>query len=237
MLPEILVGDPPTLLDALASLLEADGRAALAARGRFALALSGGSVATTFFPGLAGRRFDWSSTEFFWCDERAVPPSDPESNYAVARALWLEPAGVPTARLHRMTAEVPDLARAADAYADEMVRTLGMPPRLDVALLGVGPDGHVASLFPRHRVLDDERRWVVEIDDSPKPPARRLSLSVAALAEARRLVVAAFGTPKAEIVREALEDPDSRLPLAIVARRAQRVTLLLDEGAASGLRR
>ncbi len=235
MLPEIIVDAPLVLAERLAALFESDGQGALAARGFFAVALSGGSVATTFFPRLAHLPFDWSRTEIFWADERAVPTSDPESNYGLARRLWLEPAKVPAQRAHRMEADAQDLERAAAAYRGELVRVLGVPPRLDLVLLGVGQDGHVCSLFPGHPLLLEEGHWVTPVLDAPKPPPRRLTLTLPLLAAAGRVVLAAQGRAKARVLCEALERPDSPLPVALVARRARRVVFLLDPEAASAL--
>jgi 6-phosphogluconolactonase len=236
MLPEIVIRDSAGLAESLAVLLTREAESALAARASFSVALSGGSVATSFFPRLARLPVDWSRTDFFWCDERAVPPTDPESNYAAARVLWLEPAGVPAARVHRMPADAPDLATAARGYERELVRALGETPRLDLVLLGVGPDGHVASLFPGHRTLGEEQRLVLAVEDSPKPPPRRLTLSLPPLTAARLVVVAALGAAKAEVVQEALEDARSVLPLALVLRGAARSAVLLDADAAARLR-
>src|ERR1043165_3404650 len=118
---ETLVDKAESLAEALAVRLSDEGRHAVAARGRFTLALPGGSVATSFFPRLARVPFDWARTDFFWGDERAVPPDHPDSNYAVARSLWLTPAGVPDASVHRMKAEEPDLAKAAAGYERELL--------------------------------------------------------------------------------------------------------------------
>ena len=233
MLPEIVVADVETLARKMAEVIHADGREALRLRERFSLALSGGSLASAFFPVLARDRRLWFRSEFFWCDERAVPPSHADSNYAAAHSLWLAPAGVPEARIHRMPADAADLERAAVDYEGELVRTLGTPPRLDVVLLGVGPDGHVASLFPGHAALTEERRSVLAVEDSPKPPPRRLTLTLPVLAAAERVIVAATGKAKAEILREALEDESSALPLALVLKRARHPLVLLDADAAS----
>jgi 6-phosphogluconolactonase len=230
--PEIVVDKPEGLAEALAARLEVEAGRALTARGAFAIALPGGSVGNAFFPRLARASVDWSRTEFFWGDERAVPPNDPGSNYALARALWLEPAAVPAARIHRIEAEAPDLERAADAYAAELVRLLGDPPRLGVVLLGAGPDGHVCSLFPSHALLREGRRLAAAISDAPKPPPRRITLTLPALQAAELVVVAAFGSAKAAVIRQALEHSDSMLPLALVTRRARRVVFLLDAAAA-----
>ena len=158
MLPEIIVDTTAKLAEVLSARLERDGLRALAARGRFALALPGGSVARTFFPRLARASFDWSRADFFWGDERAVPVSDPESNYGLARSLWLDPASVPADRVHRIEAESADPVAAAAAYAHDLTRLLGQPPRLDLVLLGVGADGHICSLFPGHSLLREERQ-------------------------------------------------------------------------------
>ena len=163
-------------------------------------------MATAFFPRLALARVDWSRTDFFWCDERAVPPSDPESNFGAALRLWLEPAAVPAESIHRMNADEPDIERAAAAYAEEMTRILGTPPCLDVVLLGMGPDGHICSLFPGHPLLQERERLVAFITDSPKHPPRRLTLTLPVVEDAGLLVVAAFGATKAGIVGAALQD-------------------------------
>ncbi len=192
MAPEIIVDKPGALADTVARRFEEEARGGLADRGRVSVALSGGSVATVFFPRLAQANVDWSRTDFFWCDERAVPPTDPESNFGVAHRLWLQPAGVPEGRIHRMEADVADPSAAAEAYAATMVRVLGQPPRFDVVFLGMGPDGHICSLFPGHPLLEERERTVAVVLDSPKPPAARLTLTlgsraVRAIARGRRI--------------------------------------------------
>jgi 6-phosphogluconolactonase len=225
--------------DVLAARLRAEiaelVRAPSTGRG-LSLAVSGGSVATTFFPKWAAEgTFDWGSTDVFWADERAVPPTDPESNYALARSLWLDAAQAPAERVHRMPADRPDLAAAAQSYDAELRRVVGERPVLDLVLLGMGPDGHVASLFPGHALLGETTRNVATVVDSPKPPPRRLTLTLPVLRAARVVVIGAFGASKAGIVRLAIEDAESRLPAALVARGAARVVWLLDAAAAGQL--
>jgi 6-phosphogluconolactonase len=229
---EVYAAESNDLLQRLGREFSAEAGRATAGRGFFAIALSGGSVAVTCFPYLATLPLNWLQTHFFWVDERAVPTSDPESNYALARDLWLEPAGVPEASVHRMPADRPDLHAAAAAYSEELTSVLGSPARMDFVLLGVGPDGHVASLFPRHQALTEERACVTAVLDSPKPPPRRLTLTLPALAEAERVVVVAFGDSKAEALREAVERDDSPLPLARLLRRTRRPLVLADRAAA-----
>jgi 6-phosphogluconolactonase len=232
MLPEVIADGNENLPGRMAALLEGEYRHALAARGRFTLAVPGGSVADRFFPRLARLPLDWSKAAFFWSDERAVPADHPDSNYGAARARWLDPARVPDSSVFRMPADAPDLDRAAAEYEAVLLRECGTPPRLDLVLLGVGPDGHVCSLFTGHPLLQEETRWVAAVEDSPKPPPRRLTLTLPTLAAASLVVVAATGAGKAAVVKAALEQPESQVPLALVVRRARRVVFVLDPAAA-----
>ena len=228
--PAVQIDDAAQVPDRIAADIEAEARVVFARGGSFRIAVPGGSVAERCFPRIARLAIDWAKLDVCWVDERAVPPSSPDSNYAAARASWLEPAGVPAARVHRMRAEMPDLDAAARAYADELGAVAGTPPRLDYVLLGVGPDGHMASLFPGHPALEDART-VIAIVDAPKPPPRRLSLGLGALTSAARVAIVAFGKDKAPVIREAIRDAGSTLPVARVARAAARCTFVLDRDA------
>jgi 6-phosphogluconolactonase len=227
--PEVLVASEGVLIERLAHDIEGEAGRADVARGRFALAIPGGSVV----PALKAVTLDWTRTHVFWVDERAVPPSSGDSNFGLARTLWLDPAGAPPSATHRMPADEPDLNSAAARYGDEIKRVLGERPQLDVVVLGVGPDGHVASLFPGHPALSEEHRLVVPILDSPKPPARRLTITLPLLTSAQRVIVMALGTSKAAVMHEALTREDSMLPISLVLRRAQQSLVLLDEEAGS----
>jgi 6-phosphogluconolactonase len=232
---DTLIADAPTLGEALAADFAAEGARAIAARGRFTVAIPGGSVASTFFPRLAQLSFDWSRTEFFWTDERAVPPHDPESNYGVAHSLWLQTAGVAASQIHRMPADRAELETAAREYAEELKRVAGDPPVLDFVLLGVGEDGHVASLFPGRTATTNGQALAAAVVDAPKPPRRRMTLTLPVLTSARRDVVAALGHSKAAALRDGLEGRDSGLPIASVLHRSARLLLLLDPDAARHL--
>jgi 6-phosphogluconolactonase len=233
MRPEIYVGKLDALLCRLADEFSAEAARATARRGFYAVALPGGSVAVHAFPTLAALPLQWDRVHFFWVDERAVPPTDPASNYVVGHTRWLGSGRVPIGSIHPMPADGPDLAAAAVAYGKELTRVLGAAARLDFVLLGVGSDGHVASLFPGHPALSDERQLVVPVVDAPKAPARRLTLTLSVLARAERVVFMALGEPKAAAIHEAIEHRDSPLPMALVLRRAARSLVLVDEGAAS----
>jgi 6-phosphogluconolactonase len=230
--PDIVIDARERLAAECARRFEALAQDAIAARGRFACALPGGSVAEVCFPALAASAVDWPRAHVFWGDERAVPAEDSRSNYGYAWRTWLRHLAIPPAQIHRMPADGPDLDRAAAAYDADLQRTLGTPPRLDLVLLGVGPDGHVCSLFPGHSALDERARHATAVHDAPKPPARRLTLTLPALGAARALIVGAFGREKAAVVRDAIETSDSPLPVALATRDDERVTWLLDPDAA-----
>jgi 6-phosphogluconolactonase len=230
--PEVRILERSLIADELAIDLETEARGVLALRPTFTLAIPGGSVATLCFPRLARLALDWGRVDVFQVDERAVPPDDSESNYGRAKTLWLYPAGLPHARIHRMRADSPDLADAARDYAHELERVAGEPPRLDYVLLGVGPDGHVGSLFPGHAALHDHRP-VLAIKGAPKPPTHRLTLSMPVLLNAARVTIVAYGEEKAHAIHAALHDPDSDLPVARVAQRSPRCLVLIDPAAAS----
>jgi 6-phosphogluconolactonase len=200
-------------------------------RSPFGVSLTGGSVAQAFFPALAAAPIDWNRIEWFWGDERAVPPNHPDSNYGLAAHTLFSQIAVAPERIHRMKAEADDLNHAARDYEEELTSIAGRPPRVDLVLLGVGPDGHVCSLFPDHPALEERRRFVVPIVDSPKPPPRRLTLTLPALAGAT-VIVAAFGASKVAVIREARENAASRLPVALAARAAREAIFLIDDGAA-----
>ena len=234
MAPEIVIDDKTGLQRILTERFVADAGSAIAAQGRFSIVLPGGSVAEAFFPQLAEAPIDWSKVDFFWGDERAVAADDPDSNYRLAKSLWLDRIPVQPSQIHRMHGERRDLDDAAASYADDLHSHFRGRPRFDFVLLGVGPEGHVCSLFPGHAALHDVR-LVVALHDSPKPPPQRITLTLAALKGAVTLCVAAFGKEKANTIAEAVKDSGSSLPVALTARDAVRSIFLLDAAAASSL--
>jgi len=167
--------------------------AAIAARGRFDVALTGGSSAK-LYRAIDAHAVDWTRTHLWWGDERAVAPNHPESNYWLANEQLISRVPIPARNVHRMPADLADLDAAARAYEAELV------PVLDLVHLGVGPDGHICSLFPGHPLLDEHQRRVAAITDSPKPPPIRLTLTLPPVQGARARVVTAAGAEKAPIV-------------------------------------
>ena len=220
---------PPALLaPTVAEWLAAGITSALTARRRCALALSGGETPRPAYELLAERRLghaiDWARVEVFFGDERAVPVDDPASNYRMAWDALLRRVPIPSANVHRMPAERPDRAAAAREYE----RLL--PPRLDVLVLGLGEDGHTASLFPGSPALEERDRRVVPAE-SPLPPAGRLTITPPVIAAAESVAVMVSGVRKAAIVARALCGP--REPTAIPGQLAAHAHWFLDEPAAS----
>jgi 6-phosphogluconolactonase len=200
----------------------------VAARRPFYAAISGGSTPRAMFGLLATTdyvlRFPWVSTQFFQVDERTVPPNHPDSNYCMIREAMLNPAPLPPENFHRMRAESPDLESAAHEYAHEIAEVLhprgGAWPRFDLIHLGLGPDGHTASLFPGTAALDEEKCWVV-----PNHVAAlntwRLTLTYPVINAAREVIFVVDGEDKADVLRRVLypESPDDRFPAQEIAPR------------------
>ena len=230
---ETIVGGIPELSERFALHVEGAYREARGEGRPLSIAIPGGSVAEAFFPRLVKLPVDWRHVLVFFVDERAGPADGLDSNVRLARALWLDRVPIPMGNVHRMHGEASDLDAEAGRYQRNILEVLGDPPRLDVVLLGMGPDGHVASLFPGHPALDETERYVLSVTGAPKPPARRVSLSLLAIARGRTLVLAAFGAAKAAAAREALEIDASPLPAARALRSGPRPVALLDPGAAS----
>lgn len=219
IIERVVAATPAAVGDVVAARL-----AAAAQAGPQVWALTGGSAARLVHPGLVRAGLDWGRVTLVFGDERAVPPEHADSNYRLARETLLEPARVPEARVRRMRGEADDLEAAARAYEAEL-------PALDVVLLGVGPDCHVCSLFPGHALLGEQVRRVAVVTDSPKPPPRRLTLTLPALLAAREVWFVLAGADKAAAAR-ALEDPASQLPGALAARGAT-ARLFMDVAAAA----
>lgn len=229
--PERIVVEPHQSLPHTAASWIADSIAdAIRHTGTCSIALSGGRTPRGVFAELATafRDVPWRHVHVYFGDERAVPPNDPNSNYRMAREALLDPVHVPPDHVHRMEGERADL----DAAARDYERLL--PVALDILLLGIGPDGHTASLFPGAPALDEHTRRVLPAD-SPFPPPRRLTVTPPVIAAARRVAVIAEGADKAGIVRRALEGPLD--PHALPVQLALGGVWLLDRDAASGLAR
>jgi len=228
----MVYADVPELAREVARQFKELAEEAIATRGRFSCALTGGSAAKAIYGRLAEEKLDWSKVLFFWGDERMVPYDHPDSNFRLARETLLGKVPVPEANLHRMPIEPQDSARHAEEHAADLKRTLGETPVLDLVHLGMGPDGHVCSLFPGHVLLAEKEHWVVPIHDSPKPPPDRYTLTLPTLFAARQIWFLVAGAEKAPAAREAMENASSQLPAAIVNRGPAPTTWMMDTAAA-----
>jgi 6-phosphogluconolactonase len=219
-----LVGAPVTELKALITQSFEDW----SKEGR-SCALTGGGSALIFLSALRTAEVDWRTITLFWGDERAVPPDDPESNYGLAERMLLSPLGAMAPRAIRMRADTANLAQAALSYDDALATELGGGV-LDLAILGVGEDGHVCSLFPGHPALTQNDLRAVAIEDAPKPPRRRLSLSMRFLLQTRKIWIVAIGARKLPLLQAAINKTNSNAtPLDLILRQAKDVAVFTDQ--------
>lgn len=186
-------------------------------------------------------RFNWSRTVFFFSDERCVPPDDPRSNYALAKKALFTPLNITPSRVYRMAGESKNPLAAATEYEQQIrlaTNTLSSaPPSLDLILLGLGEDGHTASLFPGTPILQDHQR-VIAATQSPKDPPNRLTMTLAVINRASVILFLATGIGKAGVVRAILDpktEADRRLPASLVKPEDGRLMWFLGRAAASEL--
>jgi 6-phosphogluconolactonase len=242
--PEVLIEDSATALaDRVADRVVATLGAALAERGEAHLVVTGGSILEQVLAALAARKpLDWSQVHVWWGDERFVAADSPDRNDLPALAALFDQVAVDAAKLHRMPAADAgfgdDAEAAAASYAAELAAAAGdgaSVPHFDVVLLGLGPDGHCASLFPGHPALQEELASVIAVHDSPKPPPTRLSLTFPALAEANEIWFVASGEGKADAVSRALGGADFTDVPSARPRGRDRTLWLIDRDAAAKL--
>lgn len=223
----IVVSEPAELARPAAEWLSLEVTRAIAERGSCALGLAGGRTPEPVYRELAsGSTIEWQQVHVFFGDERAVPPSHPDSNYRTVYLALLSRVPIPPHQVHRMEAERADREVAAREYER------ALPARLDVLLLGMGPDGHTASLFPGSAALDERQRLVVPVSGA-KPPAERLTITPPVIEAARKVAVIATGDEKAAMVARAVEGPLA--PKAVPAQLARRGVWFLDRAAAARL--
>jgi 6-phosphogluconolactonase len=212
-------------------------------RGVAHVALSGGTTPGRTYELLGERPADWSDVDVWFADERCVGPDDAQSNYRLAAQTLLRPAGIAAERIHRMEGELgpsegaaryaaalAGLVAPAQAATGSRTPAEGIPS-LDVVLLGIGPDGHVASLFPGATALGaGDQAVCLGVRDSPKPPPERITLSLAVLRAARSCILLATGSSKADAVAAMLGDPTPHVPASLLRR--ERLSVIADDAAA-----
>jgi 6-phosphogluconolactonase len=236
----VVVADP---VETAAAIFSSTAIDAIARRGRFLTALSGGSTPKRLFERLTAAPYreaiDWGKVYFLWGDERSVPPEDAESNFAMAKKHLLDPLKIPAANIQRMEAERPDIDAAAAEY-ELNLRTLMLEQsrsdKLDLVLLGMGADGHTASLFPGTTALAETNRWVVA-NEVPQLKTWRMTLTYPAINAARKVLFLVSGGDKAATIKEVLTGPPNaaRFPSQAVAAKEGETIWVLDQAAGAGL--
>ena len=228
-----------------AALVHASSEEAIASRGRFLLALSGGSTPKTLYQTLASRewkeRFNWSRIFFLFGDERCVSPDHQQSNFAMAQTALFQPLGILSDHVYRMKGELPAPLAAAQDYEEALRRLTQCAapdmPRLDLILLGLGEDGHTASLFPGTAALRDSTN-AVAVSQAPTGITSRLTLTLGVINRATVVLFLVSGSGKAPIVRAILEprgEADRIFPSSLVAPTDGRLIWMLDRSAAAQL--
>jgi 6-phosphogluconolactonase len=225
---------PDALADAVARHVVTSAANAIATTGRFTIALSGGSTPEAAYRRLATRDsrldLDWRLTHVLWGDERCVPPDDPRSNYRMAKEALLDRVPIPPDHIHRIRGE-DDPERAAMDYERELRMLL--TDSLDLVLLGLGEDGHTASLFPGQSAIHEAERWVMAVP-APSGDIWRVTLTPAVLDLAKNVTFVVSGPSKAQRLAEVLEGPfnPDLLPAQAIRPTRGRLTWMVDEAAA-----
>jgi 6-phosphogluconolactonase len=222
--------DADTVARAAADIIAADARAAVAARGRFTLAVSGGHTPWVMLRALAGEDVPWQGVHIYQVDERVAPSGDPDRNFTHLQESLLQHAPLRPEQVHAMPVELPNLEEAAGQYAATLSQFAGARPILDLVHLGLGPDGHTASLVPGDRVLN-----VVDRDVAVTgiyQGRRRMTLTYPAIDRARRILWVVTGSEKVDMLRR-LRKGDVSIPAGRVCR--DQALLLADRAAAEQL--
>ena len=237
--------DSQACAEAAAEFVLEVGKEAVRTNGRFLIALSGGTTPETLYRALTSPafadRFDWSRTNFFFSDERCVPPDDPRSNYALAKKILFIPLKIMPSQVYRMAGEARDPQAAAFEYEQQLrlatKTSSSAQPSLDLVLLGLGEDGHTASLFPGASALRHGQNSIA-VTQSPKDPPNRLTMTLAAINRASVILFLVTGAGKAGVVRAILDprtEAERQLPAALVSPEEGRLIWFLDQAAAAEL--
>lgn len=227
---------PAAVARALAQTFADEAAHATATHDRFTVSLAGGTTPKAAYALLAQAPFagaiDWAKVEIFFGDERCVPADSDQSNYKTANDAFMRAVGIPVQRIHRMRGE-DDPSAAAAAYREVLIETLGPMPRFDLVMLGMGPDGHTASLFPGADPLTDNGDMVRAVY-SDSQQQWRITLTPAVLNAARKVVFAAEGSGKAQTLKAVREGPynPTSYPSQIIAPTSGQLTWLVDRAAA-----
>lgn len=248
-MPPLIFGfpDAESVARYAASQFVALARKAVWDRGVFRVALAGGSTPRRTYELLATREFskaiEWNSIQVFFGDERSVPPDDPQSNFNTAQEAFLNSIALHSSQVHRMAGDRGDLRLAAREYEAQLSRSFALSrddgfPSFDLILLGLGKDGHTASLFPYTQALNERSAWVVA-NEVPQLSTDRLTLTLPVINAARSVMFLVAGQDKAEALERVLEGPRNaiELPAQSVDPNHGGLLWLVDEAAATRLDR
>ena len=228
--------NPAEVAQALADLFIEKGVHAIDSRGSYAVSLAGGTTPKAAYQLLGGRDYrddlEWNKIDIFFGDERCVPPEDDQSNYKMANNAFMAAVGIPTENIHRIRGEI-NPEDAAEEYREELRQVLGPEPRFDLVMLGMGPDGHTASLFPGSDPMEGEEQLVRAVY-STSQAQWRVTLTPRVLNNARTIVFAAEGTAKTAILKRVREGEytPTQLPSQIIVPRDGELIWLVDKAAA-----
>jgi len=218
----------------------------ISSKGKFTVAVSGGSL-----PSILGKfllqepfksKIEWSKWQVFFADERVVPLDDPESNYRVCAQFLFSKVTIPDNHIHKIDPSMP-LEEVAISYQKCIEQVCDIEngfPSFDLILLGMGPDGHTASLFPNHALLSENKAWVTYISNSPKPPPKRITLTLPVLNNAKQVAFVCTGEPKKDALAKILEGPNTNkneLPSSLVSPKSGDLKWFIDKEAAQGLKK
>jgi 6-phosphogluconolactonase len=208
--PEIeILPDAGSLAERAEGVFVQSVQAALKTGSRFTVALAGGSTPRQLYARLAAAQIDWESVHIFWGDERCVPPGHPDSNFRMAEETLLGVISIPAGNIHRIPGEFPAEEAAQKYEAELRIFFGGVTPRFDLVLLGLGGDGHTASLFPGNPAVRERTRWVVGVrhDTPPEPLVDRITLTLPVLNAAANVLFLVSGAGKADRLAQVLHGP------------------------------
>lgn len=201
------------LVEALAGFIIKAQKEALDKKGRFTVALSGGSLPKQLAGLIGNPGVKWDKWHVYYADERVVPLDHEDSNHKLCTDVLFSKVNIPTENIHTIdTSLLDDLEELADSYEKQLIAEFAQKdsarfPIFDLILLGLGPDGHTASLFPGHELLAEEDLWVAYLDNSPKPPPKRITLTYPVINHASKVAFVATGGSKQDILAEIMDDP------------------------------
>ena len=239
-----IFSNPLSLAKHAAQMIATQAHQAVSANNRFTIALSGGSTPKRLYELIADpdakyrERLPWQRIHFFWSDERPVGPADSESNYRMANEAMLAHVAVPELNVHRIPGEKPNAQEAACAYESQLRSFFGLAndelPRLDLVILGMGADGHTASIFPGSEVLQEKRK-LVAAPWIEKLQTYRITMTLPVLNNAANVLFLVSGDDKAAMVNEVLNGKPGKFPAQSISPTNGSLYWLLDEAAASQL--